>query len=190
MQEDLFTKQRLTKDILVSELKRYYRRSLIPHLYVSVFCLAGDALLWTICWPITEIYVLLCLLIVTGVFMAAISDAAIALYRYFTSPRTYRIVTDELIESGIARRRLPGSRQWDTYYAFCFAFYGEFRVDNCPYSGPQLFKKEYYPYSREHCMLSDQLFKESIIGDEFYLLINGKTIINVFNTKMFQVVDE
>ena len=63
-------------------------------------------------------------------------------------------------------------------------------MDNCPYSGPQLFKKEYYPYSREHCMLSDQLFKESIIGDEFYLLINGKTIINVFNTKMFQLVDE
>ena len=71
MQEDLFTKQRLTKDILVSELKRYYRWSLIPHLYVSVFCLAGDALLWTVCWPITEIYVLLCLLIVTGIFLAA-----------------------------------------------------------------------------------------------------------------------
>lgn len=94
----------------------------------------------------------------------------------------FSIVTDQLIgredPHGSFKSFLTSYRD---PYVLRFAFHGKYAI---PYVPCYRFSKFY-----DH-MCGVELFDSCQIGDTFLLIVRGKTILSVYNTRLFELADE
>lgn len=95
----------------------------------------------------------------------------------------FSIVTDQLIGREDPRKSFTSYLTKHDYdpYVLRFAFHGKYAI---PYVPCYRFSKFY-----DH-MCGVELFDSCQIGDTFLLIVRGKTILSVYNTRLFELADE
>lgn len=108
--------------------------------------------------------------------------AAYLIKQYFNKITEFTVVTDVLTEVRMRYKiRKNGSR---VIYYMTFENNGEYYLED------EIYHEIYYTWSNFYCMDGASLMKSSESGDEFYLVMKNKSILCVYNKKMFVFDDK
>ncbi len=103
--------------------------------------------------------------------------AAYLIKQYFGRTTEFTVVTDVLTEVRVRYKiRKNGSS---------VKYYMEFQENGKYYLEDGVYHEIYYTWSNFYSMDGASLMKSSKSGDEFYLVMKNKTILCVYNKKMF-----
>lgn len=177
-------KEILTKSLIEQEIKKIYIWYIKNYIFGGIFVFIGFIVLWYMCdlkhtfmhnivlTILSVMYILILLL----TFIRSIQYA----YIYFKKDLKLVIITDTLIKFDRSRVFLSLSL-FRILKCLCFAKNGKFTLE---------WYRPYYPLSTYYNKIDESKIADtSYPGDEFYLVIKNKKILNVYNKKMFILKD-
>ena len=166
-------KEILTREIIEKDLKLEYKKRITTNIYIFI----GFFIFWCISLTMVEFtfelknifcnLISLLLLIGNIVFLCFLIKN-ICEYKQ----KNYTIVTEQYI--GLVKK-LVGN---DTHFCMNFDKYGKFILN---------YMAEYYPSSQYYKMNMQRLIETSTPGDMFYLIVCKNKIIQIYNTKYFEI---
>ena len=180
-------KERLTKATIQANLKQNLKFTIIRFFLLLSFSIFGCLLvkwIWDSAFSPGWVVFILSLAF-TFAFVLIVINLAKEIKLYVDANKmNFSIVTDQLIGREDPRKSFTSHLTKHDYdpYVLRFAFYGKY--DITPYERCYRFSKFY-----DH-MCGGELFDSCQIGDTFLLVVRGKTILSVYNTRLFELADE
>ncbi len=177
MKKEENKKEKLLSDTVLEDAKKEYADDITSYAAGSAFLGGVSFLVGMVCQP-ADLFTGVILTILIGMFAGTLGYTLYLTYKCYTLPYKCTIAVDTLSDIVYRPSRYkPNNR-------FVFSEHGEYGIrykDGFGY-------KEYYPWSKHHCMFADQLIMRSSKGDEFYLVLVGKKIVYVYNKKIFELI--
>ena len=187
---DYKVKEPLKTENILYDIKHYcnrevYSASLITAVLVT--CMIG----WCIvCFKnnvpfLKNVLELPVLLLILGLLIPSVIYLIRSISARINAPKKYSLETDKLVDIQKNYSPLRGH-----HMLFCFTQQGKFDSDSG--TSGNIFGKYlgiYYPWSENYKMTLEGLEHSSFFGEEFYILKYRKKIINIYNKKIFELVD-
>ena len=187
---DYKVKEPLKTENILYDIKHYcnrevYSASLITAVLVA--CMIG----WCIvCFKndvpfLKNVLELPVLLLILGLLIPSVIYLIRSISARINAPKKYSLETDKLVD---IQKPFKPTRKY--HLLFCFAKQGNF--DSHSGSHYRIFGVDigkFYPWSENHKMFIKGLERSSFVGEEFYIVKYRKKIINIYNKKIFELVD-
>ena len=178
-------KEVLTKSLIEQEIKKLYIWYIKYYLLASVFVFIGFIVLWNMCdlkhTFMHNIILTILSVMYISVLLLTFTRLILYIYNYFKKDLKLVIITDTLVKFDRSRVFLSISL-WRILKCLCFAKNGKFTLE---------WDRPYYPLSTYYNKIDESKIADtSYPGDEFYLVIKNKKILNVYNTKFFELKND